>query len=83
MKLIKPITPDRLLRQREPYHFQRPRASIHSNYPRPSQPNTSQPNQKVNVQGTDTMDYWNNVYKGYLSRRGGGSQSTNLALGRL
>jgi len=71
-----------LTHQGEPYHFQRGRQ--HSNYPRASQPNTSQPNQKVSLPawGISSHDYWNSILVDYLKRRKSGT-STNLAMGRL
>jgi len=73
-----------LLREREPYHFQRKRHRP-GEYPRPPQPNTKQPNQKVNlpVWGMSTRDYWYSVFKNYLDRRKAGAEITNLSLGRL
>ena len=59
----------RLLRQKEPYHFQRWRASIHSNYPRPAQPNTFQPNAITRPRANNQRDYWDEVYNQYLARR--------------
>lgn len=56
----------RLLRQREPYHYQRRRQ--HSNYPRPAQP-AVQPNQKVTPSMNNDGEYWDGVYKDYLKRR--------------
>ena len=60
----------KLTREREPYHFQRPIASLHSNFPRPAQPNTSQPNAIIRPKATKQQDYWNNYSKQYLQRRG-------------
>ena len=61
---------DRLVRNSEPYHFQRDRQRM-NNKPRPAQPNTSQPNQKITVNpwGMSTMDYWGGIMKDYLNRR--------------
>ena len=84
---------ERLLRQTEPYAFQRSRIGAHNAAPRPAQPNTSQPNQITRTFGSTTQEYWGNVYKGYLKRREGGAISpfqlrdlaasiTNLAFGR-
>lgn len=58
-----------LLRMREPYHFQRPRASAHSAYPRPAQPNTNQPNALTRPKASKQRDYWDEVYNQYLERR--------------
>ena len=60
----------RLLRQQEPYHFQRKRSTIHSSYPRPPQP-AYQPNQKPPPQGwgMSTQTYWGEVFSEYLRRR--------------
>ena len=71
------------LRQSEPYHFQRDRRQL-SDYPRPAQPNTSQPNQLPAPAGwgMGTGEYWNLVFKEYLNRRKAGASITNLALGR-
>lgn len=59
----------RLLRQTEPYHFQRDR-QILNKQPRPPQPGL-QPNQKLNNVGwgMSTSDYWSSIMKDYLSRR--------------
>jgi len=77
-------TGDRLLRQREPYHFQRNRGRLNA-YPRPPQPNTYQPNQKPPIQGwgTGTMTYWNTIFEDYLKKRKVLTQTTSLQLGRL
>ena len=57
----------RVLRETEPYHFERARQ--HSNYPRPPQPNTSQPNQKFTTGwGMTTQEYWNSILKDYKKR---------------
>lgn len=70
----KPLNPrnswaDRLTRQTEPYHYERQRSSIHSNYPRPAQP-AFQPNQKfLQGLGMTTFDYWQRVFLDYLKRR--------------
>jgi len=75
-------TPARLMRQREPYSYQRRRNTIHWNYPRASQPNTNQPNQRpLQGWGMSSLEYWSAVYQKYLNRRGA-SWRTNLALGR-
>jgi len=52
-----------------PYQYERKRHRL-GEYPRPPQPNTSQPNQKVRVQGNTTSEYWNNAQKKYMDRRG-------------
>ena len=74
------FTPERLTRQREPYHFQRLRHRP-GEYPRAPQPGI-QPNQKLAlpVWGMSTRDYWNSVFKSYLDRRKG-AELTNLSLG--
>ena len=60
----------KLLRQIEPYAFQRSRNAIHNAAPRPPQPNTNQPNASVKTsQGSTTRDYWGNVFNDYLKRR--------------
>ena len=65
-----------------PYKFQRWRSSAHSAFPRPPQPNTSQPNHKsLTGWGMSTQDYWGAVFESYLNRRT--SQRTSLALGRI
>ena len=76
---------EKLTKQTEPYHFQRQRNAIHSSYPRPAQPNTSQPNQIMQVSswGSTTQDYWNNVFTDYQKRRKAAGSITNLSLGRL
>jgi len=53
-----------------PYKYQRDRQRLNK-YPRPAQPNISQPNQKPAPQGwgMSTRDYWNLVFKEYLRRR--------------
>ena len=63
------FTSAKLLRMREPYHFQRPRASAHSNYPRPAQPNTFQPNAITRPKATNQQQYWEEVSRQYLERR--------------
>lgn len=75
---------EKLFHQGEPYHFQRSRAGKHTAYPRPSQPNTSQPNQIVNISGwgMGTMEYWNSIMKDYQDKRSRAAGMTNLALGR-
>ena len=62
----------RLLRQTEPYAFQMTRNAIHNAAPRPPQPNTNQPNAKAKRTGwgSTTQDYWGNVFKDYMKRRG-------------
>ena len=61
----------KLLKQTEPYAFQRTRNAIHNAAPRPPQPNTNQPNAKVRVsRGLTTQDYWGNVFKDYMKHRG-------------
>lgn len=74
-----------ILRQTEPYHFQRARPRL-SNYPRASQPNTSQPNQltptDINQRSNSTLDYYNLMQKQYLNRHKAAASITNLALGR-
>jgi len=74
---------EKLTRQTEPYHFQRKRNAIHSSYPRPAQPNISQPNQIMQVWGSTTQGYWGNIFNDYLKRRKAAGSITNLALGRL
>jgi len=73
---------ERILRQEEPYHFQRDR-QIDNAQPRPSQPNTFQPNQAPMLMGwgMSTQQYYNTVFENYLNRKK--SPSTGLALGRL
>ena len=65
-----------------PYKWQRKRHRL-GEYPRPSQPNTSQPNQIMRPVGNSTKEYWVNVYEDYLKRVKTGSSLTNLSLGRL
>lgn len=60
---------EKLLKQTEPYAFQRKRNAVHTSYPRPPQPNTRQPNQITRVWGSTTQEYWGNVFKNYISRR--------------
>ena len=71
-KPLKPrdFTSAKSLRQREPYHFQRQRAAIHSAFPRPAQPNTNQPNAITRPRATKQRDYWEEVSKQYMQRRG-------------
>lgn len=59
-----------------PYKFQRLRHRL-GEYPRPSQPNTSQPNQLPAPQGwgSDTGTYWSEVFSDYLKRRKGGKNA--------
>ena len=60
----------RLLRQSELYQSQGNRQRLDA-YPRPAQPNMSQPNQKtLQGWGMTTTEYWENVFKNYLRRRG-------------
>ena len=65
-------TPARMLRLREPYHFQRDR-QIGNKQPRAPQPGI-QPNRLPPIQGWggDTMGYWNDQFDDYLRRRKGG-----------
>jgi len=74
-------TEARLLRQSEPYHYQRQRNALHWSYPRASQPNTNQPNAK-SLSGWEmsSLDYWNSIQERYMARQGP-SSATNLALG--
>ena len=69
-----------------PYHFQRQRHQI-GEYPRPPQPNTSQPNAKPKVTGwgISSMEYWGGISQGYWDRQNSrkAAQSTNLELGRI
>ena len=59
---------EKLTRQTEPYHYQRQRSSIHSNYPRPAQP-AYQPNQRsLHGWGMTTSNYWGSVLSNYLKR---------------
>lgn len=76
-------TSARILRAKEPYHFQRQRPRL-SDVPRPAQPNTSQPNQRNLNQliPLKRNTYWDEAFKMYLDRRKA-SPSTNLELGRL
>ena len=75
---------ERLMRQSEPYHFQRLRHRL-GEYPRPPQPNKSQPNQKPPTPGwgLSTEQYWGEVFNDYLRRRKTGANLTNLKLGGL
>ena len=61
---------EKLLRQTEPYAFQRGRDSIHSAYPRPPQPSI-QPNQKPRLSGwgLNSRDYWDSLFSDYLKGR--------------
>jgi len=71
-----------IVRRTEPYHYQRRRSSTHSNYPRASQPNISQPNQRfLEGWGMTTRQYWDGVFSDYLRRRRSAASITNLALG--
>lgn len=59
-----------LVRDTEPYHFQRQMRRL-SDYPRPAQPNTYQPNQRLGYpRRSKTRNYWNDAYKNYLGRMG-------------
>ena len=62
---------EKLTKQTEPYAYQRSRNAIHSSYPRPPQPNTRQPNAKMQITGwgTTTQGYWGSIMKDYLNRR--------------
>jgi len=52
----------RLLRATEPYHYQRARNTIHYSQPRPSQPNTNQPNARVKKGwGMSSREYWDSI----------------------
>lgn len=53
-----------------PYDYERLRHRL-GEYPRASQPNISQPNQITRVFGSTTREYWDNVFKDYIRRRGG------------
>lgn len=71
----KPLNPRnypeaRLLREIEPYHFERKRHQL-GEFPRPAQPNTSQPNQKPAPIGFGMTqeDYYKKVYENYLKGR--------------
>lgn len=71
-------TEARMLRQKEPYTYQRSRNAIHWAYPRPTQANLSQPNQKsFNGWGMSSFEYWSQI----SNRKKTGSSYTNLALG--
>jgi len=69
-------------RATEPYHYQRDRQYF-NRQPRPSQPNISQPNQKNAVVGwgMSSQDYWQGVFKNYISRKRL-TQDTSLRMGR-
>lgn len=71
-----------LVRQREPYHYQRNRQSL-NRQPRPSQANTNQPNQKIGLAGwgLSTRQYWQDVFNNYLNRLKL-TQETSLRMGR-
>ena len=60
----------KLVRQTEPYHFQRKRHRP-GEFPRAPQANTYQPNQKYPrpnwMQGT--ADYWRGIYESYIRRK--------------
>lgn len=73
-------TSARLVRLQEPYHFQRKRQR-YNNAPRPAQPNTNQPNQKL-AYSNRTTEYWDLAFKQYLDRGKSAASLTNLALGR-
>lgn len=60
---------ERILKQTEPYAFQRARIGAHNAAPRPAQPNKSQPNQITRVFGSTTQEYWGNVLNNYMKRR--------------
>ena len=68
----KPIPPRqsigaRMVRMREPYHFQRQRQPYNQT-PRPAQPGP-QPNQKSTVESIQAKrDYWDGVLKAYQAR---------------
>jgi len=59
-----------LVRDIEPYHFQRKLRRL-SDYPRPAQPNTYQPNQRFRIKASKTREYWDKAYQNYLNRGGG------------
>ncbi len=61
---------DKILKQTEPYAFQRKRNAIHWSQPRPAQPNKSQPNQIMRVFGSTTQEYWGKVQDDYMKHRG-------------
>jgi hypothetical protein len=73
---IKPrdFTSAELLRQREPYSFQRDRHR--ASYPRPAQPNTNQPNASIRKKPTMQREYWDDHYRRYLESRKGGSDGS-------
>lgn len=64
---------EKLMKQTEPYAFQRKRNAIHSSQPRPPQANTSQPNAKMRPVGwgMSTQEYWGNAWNDYMKRRKG------------
>ncbi len=72
---------ERLVHQREPYHYQRDR-QLGNKQPRPPQP-AYQPNQLPPLQGWggDTFSYWNEVFDTYLKRRN--AQSKTLKFGGI
>lgn len=60
-----------LIKDIEPYAFEREKASLGSSHPRPAQPNIYQPNQRLSYpRRSKTREYWDNAYKQYLSRGG-------------
>ena len=72
-----------MLQTRGPYDYERLRHRL-GEYPRPSQPNTSQPNQRMRYSGwgQNTREYWGEVFQNYMKRRKS-SPLTNLELGRM
>ena len=60
----------RLLRQTEPYAFQRKRHRL-GEFPRAAQANVNQPNQRVRMPNfrQSTIAYWIGVYQDYLKGR--------------
>ena len=75
MNYNKPLNPRdypeaKLLRQTEPYHFERKRHRL-GEFPRPSQANVNQPNQRVKMPDfrQSTADYWRGIYEQYLKGR--------------
>jgi len=61
-----------LVKDIEPYAFERRGASLGSNHPRPAQPNTYQPNQRLtHPRRSRTRDYWYDAYQSYLNRGSG------------
>jgi len=57
----------KLLRRREPYHYQRGRHGL-DEYPRPAQPNMNQPVKKPAQPLSTDRQYWIDVYKKYIGR---------------